>query len=626
MRVALLTEGGYPFASGESLVWSDRLMRGLEGHDFAVYALSRSERQEQTGWCPLPENVSQVRTAPLWGPVPPEVGRPVHGRVRYGRRERRRFADCYAELAAAICSVRPPPGTDGPPGSPPRGRERDDTWRPSALAERFANGLYGLAELALETGGLPQALRSERALHLLETTCRTPGVPHPVHAARVSDLLAVAERLERALRPLSLDWYEEDGLGSADICHTVGAGPAALGALLAKRRYGTPVLLTEYGVRLREHYLVSAASARAPRSARAPVRALLGAFQRLLAQEAYAQAQLITPGTGHARRWQRQAGAARERLRTVYPGVAPQSFAALGERTDSGRPGAEPAEPTLVWVGRFEPDRDLATLLYAFAELRLEHPEARLRLVGTSPFPGPEQRRYRAHLRELAAMLLGPAASPTTAGGVTFEEVGQGEARTLADAYAAGSVFVHPGASEDFPVSLVRAMFCGRAVVATDVGAVREVVGGTALLAPPGDPHALAEHCAALLRHPARRARLGAAARTRALELFTVERNLGTFHGIYLELMSHSPVRRDDPASRQAHPGALPFARPAESHLPGRWAGPGRAAATSAAAMSGHRPTPAAARDGQCRAALAALSHRAGHGASPSAPHGLEEA
>jgi hypothetical protein len=121
---------------------------------------------------------------------------------------------------------------------------------------------------------------------------------------------------------------------------------------------------------------------------------------------------------------------------------------------------------------------------------------------------------------------------------------------------------------EGFPISLVEAMFCGRATVSTDVGAVVEVIGGTGLVVPPRNPRALAEACVALLRDPERRARLGAAARARALELFTVEQNITAFHGIYLEIVSRSPVRRlvvDDAGD------PLPFGVTAEAHVPGRW-------------------------------------------------------
>jgi hypothetical protein len=41
MRIALLAEGGYPYARGEGGARCDRRVRGLTGHDFEVYALGR---------------------------------------------------------------------------------------------------------------------------------------------------------------------------------------------------------------------------------------------------------------------------------------------------------------------------------------------------------------------------------------------------------------------------------------------------------------------------------------------------------------------------------------------------------------------------------------------------------
>ena len=111
----------------------------------------------------------------------------------------------------------------------------------------------------------------------------------------------------------------------------------------------------------------------------APVRALLAAFHGRLAAEVYRQAAVITPGNTHARRWQERCGADRARLRTVYPGMDAARFAAVGE----GDAAADTVTPTLVWVGRIEPAKDLFALLHAFAEVRKEEPDARLRILGS---------------------------------------------------------------------------------------------------------------------------------------------------------------------------------------------------------------------------------------------------
>ncbi|WP_338896217.1 DUF3492 domain-containing protein [Streptomyces sp. TG1A-60] len=536
MRIGLLTEGGYPYVSGDARLWCDRLVRGLERHEFDVYALSRNERQEDEGWIPLPPQVGRVRTAPLWT---------AEGDgVVYGRRARRRFAEVYGELAAAVCSG----GVGGTAEAPGDGS--------GAEADRFGNALYGLAELARDEGGLVGALRSEAAVRTLERACRAPGALRGAREARVPDLLTVASHLERALRPLSLDWYEEDGLGSVDLCHAAAGGSAALPGLLARHFHGVPLLVTEYGVPLRAHYLGALGEA--------PVRALLAAFHRRLTGEVYQQAACLTPGNTHARRWQERCGADRARIRTVYPGMEASRFAEVGESPECADPH------TLVWVGRIEPAKDLISLLRAFAEVRRAEPKARLRIVG--PAAGAEATAYLGHCKALAAQLFPDEAAGAHAVGddpVSFEEIGDPAVLDLAEAYASGAVVVLSSVVEGFPISLVEAMFCARPTVSTDVGAVVEVIGGTGLVVPPRNPRALAEACVALLRAPERRARLGAAARARALELFTVEQNVAAFHGIYLEIVSHAPVRKvvlDDTGE------PLPFGAPAEARVPGRWA------------------------------------------------------
>lgn len=400
------------------------------------------------------------------------------------------------------------------------------------------------------------ALRSETAVRALERACRAPGARRTAREARVPDLLAFAAHLERALRPLSLDWYEDDGLGAVDLCHAASSGPAALPGLLAHHFCGVPLLVTEYGVRLRTHYLADTESAPA-------VRALLAAFHGRLATETYRRAAVVTPGNTHARRWQERCGADREKLRTVYPGMDAARFTEVGESAECGDPDR------LVWVGRVEPAKDLISLLHAFAEIRKEEPKTRLRIVGAPT--GPEGAAYLGHCKALAAQLFPDEAEGLHAVGdnpVSFEEIGGPEVPTLADAYASGAVTVLSSVVEGFPISLVEAMFCGRATVSTDVGAVVEVIGGTGLVVPPRNPKALAEACVTLLRDSERRDRLGAAARARALELFTVEQNITAFHGIYLEIVSRTPVCRvvlDDTGE------PLPFAAPAEAHVPGHW-------------------------------------------------------
>jgi len=68
MKIALMTEGTYPFAFGGVSVWCDQLIRGMPGYEFHVVALVATAT-EPTVWA-LPGNVVSLVKMPLWGPAP----------------------------------------------------------------------------------------------------------------------------------------------------------------------------------------------------------------------------------------------------------------------------------------------------------------------------------------------------------------------------------------------------------------------------------------------------------------------------------------------------------------------------------------------------------------------------
>ncbi|CAM5474884.1 Vitamin B12 import ATP-binding protein BtuD [Streptomyces alboniger] len=186
-------------------------------------------------------------------------------------------------------------------------------------------------------------------------------------------------------------------------------------------------------------------------------------FHGRLAAEVYRGAALITPGNTHVRRWQERCGADRAKLRTVHPGMAADRFTEIGERGHDDRGRADPA--TLLWVGCVEPAKDLVSLLHAFAEVRAQKPDARLRIIGAAA-GGREAEEYLAHCRALAAQLFPDEADGPHAVGdnpVSFEEIGGPEVPDLADAYAAGGVAVLSSVVEGFPISLVEAEPAARA-------------------------------------------------------------------------------------------------------------------------------------------------------------------
>lgn len=98
-------------------------------------------------------------------------------------------------------------------------------------------------------------------------------------------------------------------------------------------------------------------------------------------------------------------------------------------------------------------------------------------------------------------------------------------------------LFVWPALDlEGFGIALAEAMAAAVPIVASDVGACREVLdaGRCGLLAPPGDPEALARAIEAVLADPAGALQRVHAAQQRAQDLFSVE----AMADAYLEAMS----------------------------------------------------------------------------------------
>ncbi len=91
---------------------------------------------------------------------------------------------------------------------------------------------------------------------------------------------------------------------------------------------------------------------------------------------------------------------------------------------------------------------------------------------------------------------------------------------------ATADVLALPSAAENCPLVVLQAMAAGVPVVASGVGGVPELVedGVTGLLVPPDDPAALAAALRDVLRDSGLRERMGAAAKARVAQRFTLAR------------------------------------------------------------------------------------------------------
>ncbi len=470
MKIALITEGTYPYVHGGVSVWCDRLIRKLPDVEFTVCAIAPVGGQDPV-W-ELPPNVSALNTIDL----EPTTGRRFE---RYPLRSQEAFLEAFDAFLTA--TLRAP--TRGEGEFLAAGRVLFDASRDLPV------------DIGVRSSGAFDLVRDHWMQRRVGDRLDQMGRP------TLYDVLQVTSALSRYLKPLQ---YVPQG----DVAHTTANGLGSLSALAAKWANGTPCLLTEHGIYLRERYLEAQKSELQDR-----VNAFHLLFFRRLNDATLQMADLVSPVSNYNRRWELETGANGDLIQTIYNGVEPSLFPPIED---------EPDVPTITWVGRVDPLKDVVTLIESFAIVRDAIPNARLRLFG--PIPEGNEEYHAECLRAIGDHDLGDS--------VTFE----GLISRVSVAHEAGHIVALSSISEGFPFTVLEAMMSGRVTVSTDVGGVSEAVGDTGLLVSPRDPEGMANAFIRLLEDDDLRRRLGAAARERALLLFTLDEMVERYNKVYENL------------------------------------------------------------------------------------------
>jgi len=494
MRVRLVGEGTYPVSKGGVGTWSDQLVRGLPEVDFSVTVLTAGRA---VAAYELPPNVTGVFAADMWGPIP--ARKPI----------RRKHWQAFEEAWEVICGH-----AYGRGGRTPG--VTLDAWlaltRPD-VAERL------------------WWLMNDRRSLALQNTLRLRAGLEPSSGRDLASSMAYAARM---IMPITFPAV------NADLLHVTSSGSALLAALPSYAQ-GVPIVLTEHGVFYRERLM-------ALRSTEWSFlqRNMVAAFLKSITKVGYEAASSIVPVSDFNGVWEVAMGADPDKITTVHNGVDIDYF----------RPGGvEPEVPTIVFVGRIDPLKDLGNLLMAIPRIAELIPDLQVRLFG----PVPETNAaYGADLKALVEELrighrvqwMGPTSDPVAA-------------------YRTGTIAVLPSISEGFPYGALEPMACGLPVVATSVGGVPEGVGDAGLLVPSADPAALADACAYLLSDDAERRALARLGGARVEERFSLDRMLTRIRESYVSVDGLRRVGAQASAAQPAvEPALVDMAARVDAYMP----------------------------------------------------------
>ncbi|HXP92656.1 MAG TPA: GT4 family glycosyltransferase PelF [Candidatus Binatia bacterium] len=476
MRVCLLTEGTYPYVRGGVSTWCHDLIAGLPDIDFTVYAIAPnpSGRLEYE----LPPNVSRLLTVPLWG----HERLSEYNQAELGKGRRARSVSALKQTFIPLFNM---------------------------LLDQIVHGIeYAKPEeLAYAFGELYLYFRE----HDYDWTMRRRETwdaalrffsAEPWYARFMTSLEAIelVRSLYRYLIPLAIE------TPPADLYHSSVAGLCAIPGIAAHYVDGSPVMLTEHGIYLRERVL-ALARAGFPFSDRVAKKNLFSA----IARATYASCDIIAPVCKYNVMWEQYYGVPMDRVRVIYNGVDASRFA---DRA------LDPPVPTVSAVLRIDPLKDVPTMIASAKVVRERIPNVRYKIWGPAP-----DAEYLAQCERLidelalrdTVQLMGSTTDPASAFG---------------DAHVCALSSI----SEGFPYSVIEAMMCAKPVVATDVGGVREAIDRYGAVVPPKRPDRLGEEIAKLLAQPETARALGKEARVFALANFTQASFLARYHAAYAEL------------------------------------------------------------------------------------------
>ena len=302
-------------------------------------------------------------------------------------------------------------------------------------------------------------------------------------------------------------------------------------ASLAKERTGGSMLVTEHGIYTHERELEIAQATwiyAADHDALEVSRTKSFFKQwwidmfRYFSAATYGRADAVITITGVNQPYQRHDGADPERMRVIPNGIDIERFSSV--RREEARSDGSPF--TVGFVGRVVPIKDVKTLLRAVKVCHQEVPDMRCIIVG----PYDEDEDYYDECLQLSVNL-----------GLTEVVEFTGKVNVL-DYYPQMDVLVLTSASEAVPLVILEASCAGIPVVATDVGACKEMLlgrtgadqelGPSGIITPVASPELTGKSLVQLGQDSALRTSMGRAGIARVERFYRLE----TVHRQYDEL------------------------------------------------------------------------------------------
>lgn len=313
----------------------------------------------------------------------------------------------------------------------------------------------------------------------------------------------VHSMLQRIIQVISVP------LPRVDIIHSSLAWFPALAAIPAKHQSKCPLVVTEHGVAFSLLSLYTSSYMFSQDSS-----IMWKFFCGNIIKSVYAAATKVYPVCKANVWWESFLGLESSKIKIIYNGVDTNIFHPFDVKRESKR-------PTVVYVGRIDLFKDIITLLEAVSYTKRRLPDINCLIYGSCSDI------------DYAKTLVDKVDTLGLENNIKF----MGKTSKAAEAYNAGDVVALTSLTEGFPFSIIEAMACGKPIVSTDVGGVKEALEGCGLLVKSRHPKEFSDALVSILTNTDLRLSLSKNALERARVIFSRDAIVKKYDDEYEQLL-----------------------------------------------------------------------------------------
>lgn len=524
ITVLLQTEGTYPYSSGGVSTWADILCHELENDiNFVIMSITGGVHVEPL--YKLGNNIKKVIHVPLWGAVEPSEyyapDIPFSNELKKIYRINNTILENYfLPLFDDFLEILFNPYNE----VKLHAEILYGMWKYFQLYnykntlcdplvwDLFKSKLYKSYSSYLghsNTDSIKnfnfEDINNNKRMNVLNLQDIYLNIDKPAQRPTVFNLIFNLRWLYHFLLPLSIP------LPDVNVTHSTIAGVASIPSIIAKYEKGTPMIVTDHGVYIRER-LINVSASKLSFFAKKFLIDLATVYTRAT----YYLADQISPVTSYNKKWE-MLFEGKDKLIKVIPNGIDTNFFVPMEIKDKNneRP------PTVVAAARVFPLKDILTMIQSCAIVKKTIPNVQYIIYGSLN----ADRLYVSECLQLISKLK--LTENFKFGGVHINPPA---------IYNEGDISILSSISEGFPYTVIESLSCGCPVVATDVGGVREAVEGCGIVCNPKDYKSLGAAVIKLLSDKDLRLKLGKKGRQKVLKYYTKEKSVKNYLKSYKNL------------------------------------------------------------------------------------------